>query len=320
MEYPFSFVAQGNIAELRAYLIKADIGIVDERGNSLLHHAIKYNQTEIFQYLIENSIDINIQNDDGETPLMQCVFYNRVGFLKELIRLNANHLLTNKSGETPFYKACFLGRGLIISLFIEKSLQTMDCKNNNDENIFFALLRAQNVTLFDYFAKEDKDFINSVNYFDETLLHVAVKLNSYDLVEYLLKNKAFVNAKNKAKETPLFYATKYGNSDIFGLLVQYGAIIELHNSYDETLLDVVDYQNFIEYINDKQNSVQYRNYIKDFPLHVAIIKEDVYLVEQLLINVYIDLEDSFGYKPLDLALQLKNKEIINLINEIKNKI
>lgn len=315
MEIPFTYVAQGNLSLLRNYLVNGVITITDERGNTFLHLAVKYNQTEIFQYLIENYIDINSSNADGETPMMLCVYYNRIGFLKTLIQLKADHTKTNKQGETPFYKACFLGRGLIVSLFMENKMNTMDCKNVNDEDIYFALLRSQNTTLLDVFAKKNKDFYLSTNYFKDTLLHIAVKLNSLSMVEYLLEYHVFVNAKNKAKETPIFYAAKNGNREILSVLVSRGALLDLVNSYDETIYDVVEYQAFSEYITEKENSIEYRDYIKQNPLHVAIIKEDLFLIEQNLKKSEVEKPDIFGYKPMDLAYALGNKEIAKKIKE-----
>lgn len=319
MDIPFTYVAQGNLVELRAYLANSDISMTDDRGNSFLHLAIKYNQIEIFDFLIENYADINLQNYDGETPLMLCVYYNRIGFLKALIKMKANYLLTNKLGETPFYKACFLGRGMIVSLFLENHMETLDCKNTNDEDIYFALLRSQNLTLFDFFAKKNDSFFKTTNYFNDTLLHLACKINSLPMVEYLLKYDVFVNAKNKAKETPIFYATKNGNREIFSLLVAKGAILDLVNSYDEGLYDVAEYQAFKDYIKEKE--ANNKEYVRLYPLHHAIILENIFEVENNLHKNNIEQTDKYGYTPIELATRLNNlqskKILANYLKELK---
>lgn len=315
MQIPFTYVAQGNLVALKQQLITCNINTVDDRGDSFLHIAIKFNQADVFHYLLENYININIANFEGDSPLMLCVYYNRVGFLKQLIKMNPDYTMQNKLGETPFYKACVLGRGPIISILIENKMDTPDCKNYNDENIYFALIRSQNLNLLDFFVAQDVNFIKSTNYFNDTLLHIATKMNSLLMVEYLLNHRAYVNAKNKVKETPIYYASKNGNREIFSLLLQFGALLEMENSYDETVFDVADYLGFKDYIIQKQTSLVYQDYLLYHPLHVAIIKEDIMLVEENLKQRELNKLDKHGYTPLQLAMETKNKVIINMIKK-----
>ena len=56
---PFDAVFSNNISQLRKYLSSGDINVKNERGMSLIHYAIIFNNQEIFDLLLENYIDIN---------------------------------------------------------------------------------------------------------------------------------------------------------------------------------------------------------------------------------------------------------------------
>lgn len=38
-------------------------------GNSLLHHSVFYQLTDLVKYLIDKKFDLNVKNDFGDTPL-----------------------------------------------------------------------------------------------------------------------------------------------------------------------------------------------------------------------------------------------------------
>ena len=64
----FDAVFSNNISQLRKYLANGDVNVKNERGMSLIHYAIIFNNSEIFDLLLENFININIQDKYGDTP------------------------------------------------------------------------------------------------------------------------------------------------------------------------------------------------------------------------------------------------------------
>ena len=112
----FDSVYSNNILALREYLETGDVNVVNERGMSLLHYSIVFNNMTIFNILLDNYIDINIKDNHGDTAAHICVINNRIGFLKMLIRNNCDLTLKNDDGHTPLYKACMLGRENMVEL------------------------------------------------------------------------------------------------------------------------------------------------------------------------------------------------------------
>ena len=143
----FDAVFSNNISQLRKYLANGDINIKNERGMSLIHYAIIFNNSEIFDLLLENFININIQDKYGDTPIHYCVVNNRIGFLKSLIRNGADVTIKNNDGQAPLFKACSLGREEMIYLLLESTNFNLHEKDNKEETVFATLIRSRNLDL-----------------------------------------------------------------------------------------------------------------------------------------------------------------------------
>ena len=69
----FDSIYSNNIYALKKYLENGDVNVKNERGMSLLHYAIVFNNNEIFNLLLENYINVNIKDNHGDTPVHYCV-------------------------------------------------------------------------------------------------------------------------------------------------------------------------------------------------------------------------------------------------------
>lgn len=308
----FDSIYRNDIQSLREYLELGDVNKINERGISLLHAAILFNNSEIFNLLLENYIDINIKDNNGQTPAHYCVMNNRIGFLKMLIRHNANLTIKDYLDESPLYKACLLGKENMISLLLETLSFDIYEKNSKDETIFMALVRSRNLDLLNK-INLDEEIVNMPNYQGETPLHIAAKAGDLSVVNYLISNKAFIHAKTNQGETPIFYAIRGQNLDVVDLLLKHGALMDTVSKFHDTAYDLVIKPDILAYINEKEEKYNCKRYILEFPLHYAIIKEDLVLVNEYntLRNKY--REDIYGFTPLKLAKKLKNEKIIKLL-------
>jgi hypothetical protein len=89
--------------------------------------------------------------------------------------------------------------------------------------------------------KDAEFYINLLEIKDEegnSLLHISVLDNIYDLVEYLLIKGANVNAQNNNGDTPLHLVIKKENTELIGLLLKYNAEIDILNKKNETPIDI----------------------------------------------------------------------------------
>jgi len=64
----------------------------------------------------------------------------------------------------------------------------------------------------------------------QTVLHIAVRFGSLDIVEYLIKNNADINRNSPNFGTPLIFATMNGNFNVIQSLVQNNAEINAHST------------------------------------------------------------------------------------------
>lgn len=93
---------------------KATIDIRDATsGNTPLHTAAKWGQTECGQYLLDNHADINAQNLIGETPLARAVLANNPATVKMLLDNNANIEIRNADGKTAMQLSIEFDRAMI---------------------------------------------------------------------------------------------------------------------------------------------------------------------------------------------------------------
>lgn len=310
----FDSVYANNISSLKQYLENGDINVINERGMSLLHYAIIFNNNEIFNLLLDNYININIVDNHGDTPAHYCVINNRMGFLKTLIRHECDLSIKNKDGHTPLFKACSLGRENMVSLFLESMKFDLFETDSKDETVFMALIRSRNIDLLNR-IEINEEIVNTPNYIGETPLHIASKAGDLTVINYLIKHRAFVNAKNKTGETPLFYAVQVQNKDVISLLLKAGAVLDCKSTFGDTIYNLIPTYELSSYINEK--SEQYKNYLyhSNYPLHYAIIIENTELVKKYCVIRNIEHKDNFGYTPIELARLVGNDRIYKIIKD-----
>lgn len=129
--------------------------------------------------------------------------------------------------------------------------------------------------------------INQVNHDGETPLFTAVKLNSEDKVEYLLENNANPNAKNIEGCSPLHFAAEIGNEAIVEALLMNGAYVNNRDDMDECAL----------YWAVRFGGSQGARIIQLLVEHGAML----------------EIYNEDGETPLDLAVSLEDKEIIECL-------
>ena len=79
-------------------------------GSSLLHNAIRYEQLEIFTYLIDQGANINFMDAVGWTPLMEAVIDGKVTFGKILVDKGCDQSIANKRGVSAKMMAMKFGQ------------------------------------------------------------------------------------------------------------------------------------------------------------------------------------------------------------------
>ncbi|KHJ78174.1 ankyrin repeat protein, partial [Oesophagostomum dentatum] len=72
----------------------------------------------------------------------------------------------------------------------------------------------------------------------ESLLHIAVKKDNFDISKFLLENKANVNVEDKNAATPLEVAVRQNNVTMVNLLLEHGASVRIPENSEDSVLHI----------------------------------------------------------------------------------
>ncbi|CAO3674071.1 unnamed protein product [Rhizopus microsporus] len=161
----------------------ADVSVVDEQGNSLLHHAASNNVTKAVPLFISKHVPIDAHNQRGLSPLALAISFGHSDVAIALIDGGAN-----VNGRTRF--ATVLHYAITWNrLDVVKKLVEHGCQ------------------------------VNVVNDIEETPLYLAVQQRKIDLVQYLVDQaKADPCYPNNANLS-LLYAASHGYTEICKLVL-----------------------------------------------------------------------------------------------------
>ncbi len=158
-----------------------------------------------------------------------------------------------------------------------------------------------------------------INYKDglgDTLLHIALKTNSLQVINFLLdQNDVDLNAKNALGQTPSHIAAINGQMDNLKLLISKGADVKAVDRYQNNLLHAAAKTNrseIIKYLLDNAYiDVDEKNAFDKTPLFYS----NEYPSTKSLINKgakLSELPDS-GKKLTEIAVHKKNKDFVELL-------
>lgn len=299
---PFDLIYDSDIESLNRYLEVNDINVVDKHHCSLLITAIKLGNNEIFKLLLKNYIDLSIQDDKGFNAYHYAVICNRFGYLKTLLSFNNKYYLDlDFKGRNAIYLSGLYGRYEMFYLFREVYPFSLDIYDSNHESLFMALVRSKNMKLIT--ENYDSKYLELENYLGQTPLFIATDYNSLLVMNFLIGKGAFVNHKDHFGQTPIFLAINNKHYKAVEMLIANGAIFDLKDrfSYDLTS-KMAEYEEILSKYN-------YQQYIKEFPLHYGIIKNDESIISNNLNISSAFKEDHNGFSPLELTRRYKNKEL-----------
>ena len=107
------FIKKGDLEAVRELIESGyDINSAEqgEFGSSLLHNAIRYDQMEIFRYLIEKGADVDFVDAVGWTPLMEAIIDSRPAYGKILVDKGCNQNIMNQRGANAKMLAMKFGQ------------------------------------------------------------------------------------------------------------------------------------------------------------------------------------------------------------------
>lgn len=200
----------------------ANFNVIDGVGQPAIYLAAmtetNSNKQGLVKYLVEQGVDINIKNKKGDTPLHKACFWGQSNIVKLLIHNGANVTIKNNMNDDPITVACKKINGIkrddakrpyqqIIEL-IKGRLLDMIVRSGNIEST--VLLIKENL----------RAALNYKNNKGETILHIAVAYCSLDMIKNLFALlPALRNIRNDVGQTPIMLAALTG-PEILNIFMQ----------------------------------------------------------------------------------------------------
>eukprot|EP01104_Vermistella_antarctica_P014246 TRINITY_DN4445_c0_g1_i1.p1 TRINITY_DN4445_c0_g1~~TRINITY_DN4445_c0_g1_i1.p1 ORF type:complete len:1074 (+),score=331.75 TRINITY_DN4445_c0_g1_i1:171-3392(+) len=158
----------------------------------------------------------------------------------------------------------------------------------------------------------------------QSLLHIAVNRNSYDVVKLLISKKADINGQDDSGWTPLHCAASIGSFRICEILLQTKGIeIRLNKDGNSPLVylvrqggteEIYQYLNVLQLMVDKGADVNARNRNGEAPLHSACIRGNLDSVRFLLQNnANVNMVNRLGETSLHYAVRAGKTAVVELL-------
>ncbi|WP_066222495.1 ankyrin repeat domain-containing protein [Formosa haliotis] len=198
----------------------------------------------VINYFLDKGVDVNQADQNGNTPFLNAASRNNL----EIVTLLQKHVkdvnLTNKKGESALALAVQGNTTDVVSFLIEKGadVQVVDASGNNltayliksfspkkeaEFNAKLALLTAKGLDI-------SKPQANG-----NTLFHLALDQNQFELLNLAKQNKVDINAENNEGITPLLKSAMSSKDDkVLKFLLDNGADKSIKTEFDETAYDL----------------------------------------------------------------------------------
>jgi ankyrin repeat protein len=219
------------------------INIIKKDGNylhELLHSAIKYNDFQMIDMLIERSLISNVELS------IEKLFDGKA----DIRKINLIHW------------AAIKGNNNLIKLLLEQKVSVAEEDHHGWNALHYAASEGH-VHTVDFIlslikARGISADIKTTNAMKETALHIAACFNHKNVCEVLLSRGACINSKNAHGSTALHIASAIGILDIVQYLVGKGAAIDIKNNSSKTPLNYAESSNEYGILNFMESELKKR--------------------------------------------------------------
>ena len=204
----------------------ADILAKNKNGETPLHQAAWWNENpDIINALIQKDAEINAKDEDGYTPLHRAAWWNKnPDIITALIVLGADTQATNNDGESAEDLARNKGRLAIYQDSAKKASRVIaGIEKKAEENLKKVAETLKNLGGVNWqtavvadVAKADLSALHSET--GETVLHIAARHGTPEVVAALIKKGIRVGSRDKDGANALHAASESGNVGVLAVL------------------------------------------------------------------------------------------------------
>ncbi|XP_055848375.1 alpha-latrotoxin-Lhe1a-like [Episyrphus balteatus] len=247
-------VNNGNLDRLRHLINRHGIYKSQAHGYNLLRESIRQRKGEITKLLLSSGSKVNSirsKTIPSDTPLHFAIRNDDFEIVQMLLDHGADIDCPNRDGCSPLLTAIYEKNENIAELLLQKGPKIYSCKKGNSPCHVAVMNHLCNVTekLLQMGANVDS---RSKSYCikEFTPLHCATANGDFEIVKILFKNGASVHSKTAQGLTPLHLACKSSNVKIIELLLTNNADI---NARTNNMLTPI----YIAVENARQEAVRF---------------------------------------------------------------
>lgn len=244
-----AYGTRGHTNDLAFYNYLESIGlnpnVTSKDGETPVHIlGARSQDLELISYFIEKDVHVNQADTDGNTAFLNAAYRNKLDVISMLYKHVEDIDIVNKKGESALALAVKNNTLEVVAFLIKNkaNISVVDANGNNLTAYVLESFNAKNLKDF-----EQKTEILQANGLDitksqkngNTLFHLAVQENKFDLVNWANNYQVDVNAKNNNGNTALHLAAMSAkNSEFLKYLVSIGAKTDVVTEFDETAFDL----------------------------------------------------------------------------------
>ncbi|XP_071085923.1 serine/threonine-protein phosphatase 6 regulatory ankyrin repeat subunit B-like [Haliotis cracherodii] len=194
---------------------QADLSLLNEDNNSILHVACITGNVSIVNFLIlKHAVDINSRGKYGRTPVMFAAEFGNNEVFDLLVQHGADVSLRDDDGNNILHVSCSGVNVKIINVVLMKCMFHINSRGHGGRtSLMWAVEKAQ-IGVFDFLLKKGADG-TLVDDDGDNVLHVASAVGDADIVRHIIcRNIVDINATNNYGSTADMIAKGKGHYSV----------------------------------------------------------------------------------------------------------
>ncbi|XP_048246155.1 ankyrin repeat domain-containing protein 50-like [Haliotis rufescens] len=264
----------------------ANLALLDDDGNTILHVACKGGNVEIVNYVLtQDSVDVNSINGEMQTPAWTAALHGHKEVFDLLLRKGTDLPYVDFDDNTILHIACKGGNIEIVNYVITAKIVDINTRGFEGYTPVMEAAVSGHKDVFDVLVRRGAD----LSLFDDqgcTSLHAACRGGNVETVKYILtQNIEIIYTSCSDGSTPVLVAVSNGQKEVFDLLVENEADLLFENENGDGIL---------------HNACRGGN--------IEIVK---YILKQSIVD--INSRGYFGFTPAMITATRGQKDIFDLL-------
>ncbi|XP_067670056.1 serine/threonine-protein phosphatase 6 regulatory ankyrin repeat subunit A-like [Haliotis asinina] len=197
---------------------QADLSLVNEDGNNVLHIACIHGSASIVNLLLlKHAVDINGRGKYGRTPVMLAAEFGHSNVFELLVQHGADVRLRDDDGNNILHISCSGDNVTIINLVLVNHMADINSRGHNGRtSLMWAVERGQ-MGVFNFLVRKGAD-VTLVDDDGDNVLHVASVVGDADMVKHIIsKNVVDINATNHQGLTAEMIAKQESHTSVMSV-------------------------------------------------------------------------------------------------------